>query len=135
MNTQPVGFRLTGPAFMFETHLAGRPQADRLCFYVDVHTYIRQAGEDESFVLVADDDAPPSLTSPATSDSSPPTPPIRPVPGAPEPDPPRTGCPGRRTPSRTGTRSPSPRRSGKSLRAGCFASRSRRGRGPTLAST
>ena len=94
MNTQPVGFRLTGPAFMFETHLAGRPQADRLCFYVDVHTYIRQAGEDESFVLVADDDAPPSLTSPATSDSSPPTPPIRPVPGAPEPDPPPDRLPG-----------------------------------------
>ena len=94
MNTQPVGFRLTGPAFMFETHLAGRPQADRLCFYVDVHTYIRQAGEDEGFVLVPDDDAPPSLTSPATSDSSPPTPPIRPVPGAPEPDPPPDRLPG-----------------------------------------
>ena len=30
MNTQPVGFWLTGPAFIFETHLAGRPQADRL---------------------------------------------------------------------------------------------------------
>ena len=56
-----------------------------ICIYI--HTYIRQSGEDEGFLLVPDDDAPPSLTSPATSDSSPPTPPIRPVPGAPEPDP------------------------------------------------
>ena len=84
MNTQPVGFRLTGPAFMFETHLAGRPQADRLRLHI-----LGRPAMPRGFVLVPDD-APPSLTSPATSSSSsPPTP--RPPPPTVEPPPPGLG--------------------------------------------